>query len=522
MLPATHRCVRPIGRSARRSSVACTEQHVSSANITTGDDTGRDLGRIILRNTIALTIGGWITRLLNFVFIIYAVRMLGDEGLGKYATIVAFVGLFGVFFELGLSQFVERNIAQGRKNASDLFWNLFALRMILAIVGVVAITLLAAAIGYEQQLVLGILLFTLTFVFAAFATPLTTLLTANERFDLSTAIGLVTQIVNIAAGLFFLLTGSGFMALVYTGFVAMPVQIGLTYWTVRRFNFGPPPFRIDFGSWRGFIVAALPFGLTSLALVFNFNVDTVIIGWFHPDSDVGLYNAAYRLVFNAVGIMGGFMVAITPSLAREHMTDPERVRRWVRASTHWLVLFTLPAAAGLSLLAPRVIRLLYGAQFDAAWPALAIIAWDIPLLMLLAFFGNVTAAVGLEKPAAKIYLVASAVNLALNLALIPLFGILAAAAVTIVTDVITGVLFLALLRDQLELRRTSGAYLRMVLATGAMALIVWVANPLPLAVVIGMGTLAFIVFALALGLVDRSLTDALLRRVRRRSLEAFP
>ncbi len=482
----------------------------------------RDLGKIVLRNTIALTIGGWLTRLLNFLFIIYAVRVLGDEGLGHFATVVAFVGLFSVFFELGLAQYVERNIARERENAAALFWNLLALRLILAALGVVALTAIAWGVGYDPILVAGICIYSLTFLFSAFTVPLTTLLTANERFDLSTAIALVTQFVNIAAGMLFLWLGFGFMALVYTGFVAMPVQLVLTFWIVRRAGLGPPPWRVHLTAWRGIVVASLPFGLTSLALVFNFNVDTVIIGLFHEASEVGLYNAAYRLVFNAVGIMGGFMVAITPSLAREHMVDPERVRRWVRVSTHWLMLFTLPAAAGLSLLAPRVVGLLYGAEFSGAAPALAIIAWDIPLMMLLAFYGNVTAAVGLERPAARIYLIASGANLVLNLLFIPAFGIIAASIVTIVTDLITGGLFLRLLREQLELRRGYATYLRMALATAGMSAVVWLAAPLPLALLIGVGAAVYGGLALAMGVIDRSLLHAVAGRLRRRSVEAYP
>src|SRR5688572_29317830 len=206
---------------------------IPDSSVAEAESPRRDLGQIVLRNTLALTIGGWLTRLLNFVFIIYAVRVLGDEGLGRFATIVAFVGLFSVFFELGLAQFVERNIAQRRESAAELFWNLLALRFILAVFGVGALTLIAWTIGYDRQIVLGIFIYTLTFLLAAFTIPLTTLLTANERFDLSTAIALVTQFVNIAVGMTLLWRGTGFMALVYTGFVAMPVQLLLSYWTVR-------------------------------------------------------------------------------------------------------------------------------------------------------------------------------------------------------------------------------------------------------------------------------------------------
>lgn len=460
------------------------------------------LGTTILRNTIALFTGGLAIKGLNFAFNIFVVRLLGEAGLGQYASVTAFVGMFGVFFELGLAQYVQRSIAQDRSKTQELFWNLVALRLILACGGVVAITSLAMLLGYEPHLQLGILLYSLTFLLAALLMPLTTLLAANERFDLVATVQVLNQLVTIGVGLFFLLTGAGFLALVYTGFVAMPAQIAVAVWAVRRYRMGPLPLRIEPHTWNGFLRASLPFGITSLALTFNFHADTVILGMFHNDAVVGWYNAAYRLVFNLVSLSGSFLAVITPSLAREHRADPARVRSWTRASIRGLALPALPIAVGVSLLAQPIVQLLYGEPFAPAGLVLAIICWDVPLLLFTALCGNITAAVELERPAARIYLISAALNLVLNLALIPLFGMYAAAAITVVTDLVSAWLFFRLLSQRMQIEGLGRALLRTAAAAALMGVAVWLARPLPLPLVVAVGALTYGGLVLALGLID--------------------
>nr|MCU0494346.1 oligosaccharide flippase family protein [Chloroflexaceae bacterium] len=258
--------------------------------------TQRNLGRILLRNTLAVISGDVAIRLLNVLFTIVTVRLLGDVGLGQYAMTIAFVGLFGVFFELGLTQYFERTIAQNPASTQSLFWNLVALRLMLAVGGVVVISGLAVLWGHEPSVVTAIILFSLTFLLSAFLSPLTTLFTANERFDISTGMQVVNQLITIVLGTVLLWLGFGFLALIYTGFVAMPIQILISIWAIRRYQLGPLPFQIAPASWGTFIKASIPFGITSLALTFNFNADTVILSFFRGAEEVGWYNAAYRMV----------------------------------------------------------------------------------------------------------------------------------------------------------------------------------------------------------------------------------
>lgn len=462
---------------------------------------GRDMSRTILKNSVLATFGSFAMKGFNFLFTVFSVRLLGEQAFGQYSTVLAFVSLFGVFFELGLNQYVQRAIARDRAAARTLFWNLVVLRLIMAVFGTMVIVLLARAMHYDDEIVLGVLLFTSTFALAALLMPLTTVLTANERFDLATAAQVLGQLVNLGAGVAFLLLGYGFIGLLYTGFVVMPVQILLTVWAIKRFRLAELPFHVRPSTWVDFVRSSLPFGLTSLALTYNLNADTVILGFFHTQADVGWYQAAYKLVFNITGVLGGFLVVITPSLAREYRHDPERVHAWSRAVVQWMALFALPITIGISILAPLIVSLLYGAAFAPSTPALAVICWDVPLVMFNAFCGNLTAATGLERPAARIYLFSTILNIVLNLLLIPDFGFMAAAVNTVLTDGLTSVRFAILLHNQIEIGRIAPRVSRIVVSTLAMGAIVWMVrdNGLPVAIVAGTVVYGLLAVVLRLG-----------------------
>ena len=263
------------------------------------------------------------------------------------------------------------------------------------------------------MIVLGILLFTTTFIFSAVQVAFQTILSSHERYDLWTAVLVIGQLTTMALGTFVLLQGGGMLALVAVGPLAMMLQITCTVFATRRLKLGPTSIRFNLGEVPAFLRACLPFGLTSLALTITMNVDTFMLGLLQPSNVVGWYSAAYRLVPTIVSLLGGFLIVITPSLARLYVSDPEAVRNWTRNSLKWLAMFSLPTAVGVSLLSAQIIVLLYGADFAPAAPVLALIAMDIPLRLFNAFAGNITVAAGLERTAWRIYMIGALLGVVL-------------------------------------------------------------------------------------------------------------
>ena len=99
------------------------------------------------------------TKVSYLAFNVVVVRWLGEVGLGHYATVLAFVGLFGILFNFGMSQHMEREVARDPDRAATLFWNLVALRCLLAMFGVGIITGTAVLAGYSQTVAAGIFIY---------------------------------------------------------------------------------------------------------------------------------------------------------------------------------------------------------------------------------------------------------------------------------------------------------------------------------------------------------------------------
>lgn len=467
---------------------------------------GPSLGRTILRNTLFVSSGGGLIRLLTFAYTIFYVRTLGESVYGQYATVLAFTGLFGIFFELGTTQYVERSLAQDRSRLPELLWMLIIVRLALAGAGIVILPLMALGLSYEPVIVLSILVLSVSYVLAAILAPLLAIFTSHERYDLWTACQVLGQLGTIALGVLVLLQGGGLVLLVAVGLVVMLVQIAFCLYLVRRNGFGLLRFSFDPAAVSPFLRASLPFALSALALTISFNIDTFLLSLLQPSEVVGWYSAAYRLVPTAVSILGGFLTVITPSLARTYVSDRETVHGWTRTSMKWLAMFGLPIAMGTSLLAGPIIALLYGPAFAPAALVLAVISWDIPLRLFNAFAGNVTAAVGLERAAWRTFMTGALLGVVLYPPAIMAFGMLGAAVVTVLTDGINAALFFRLLGKHLQTSAVGVALLLAAAATLAMGVVVWGANQftiLPVTVVLGV--LSYSALVIMLRLVDKAL-----------------
>jgi O-antigen/teichoic acid export membrane protein len=456
--------------------------------------------RRVFRNSFAVTSAEWIMKATNLAFTVYVVRRLGEVGYGNFASAVAFVGLSSVLFELGLAQSAQRDIARDRSRINDLFWNIVSLRLLLAVPGVVLVPVLAWLVGYEHEIVVAVAVQAGTFVPSAFLIPLLIILTAHERFDIAARLAVIMNFLYVGLAVLLLMQIPGYLVLIGVAYVTMPVHVGLTLRAVRATGVTLPRFSITPRVWKGLVRASLPFGISSLALTFNFHADAVMLGLFGSVAAVGSYSAAYRIILSLSVAVAGFTRSITPTLSRLHVDDRDEALRWVRGGILGLTSVALPAAVGLSLLARPVVALLYGPDFTPSGAALAVLAWDFPFLAVAAFGGNVMTAMDRERVAARVYIAAAVFNVVMNAAFIPRFGLVAASAVTVATDALV---LLALYGPVWKAIAQGGMVhqLRAVaLASAVMGIVVWFVRASPLIVSIPIGVITYLLACTVLGL----------------------
>jgi O-antigen/teichoic acid export membrane protein len=218
------------------------------------------------------------------------------------------------------------------------------------------------------------------------------------------------------------------------------------------------------------------------------------------------------------------VAAVYPVLARQFVDRPDRVVATYRRAFRFLVAFVLPAAAGLALVANDLIPALFGATFVPAATALAILVWGQALDSLNPLLTQTLRATDRERSAAAITGIGAAVNLALNVALIPPFGLYGAAVATVLSFAVLLAINLRVLHNAVGPAHLGDALTRSGAATAVMAAALWGLSRYALAgwsagsrlaVLIAAGAVLYPLLAWVCGVLDaedRALLGGLVRR----------
>ena len=451
-----------------------------------------------------------VLKILAFLFNIYVVRRLGAEHFGQYSTVIAYVAIFAIFTDWGMSPYAVREMAKDPAETSWLLPNIVVLRVLLSLIITVIAPLTALWSGKESDMVLGILIASAGLVLYAFQGPLDSALTARERLDYTSTFTLINQLIFWGLGVLLLINGLGFIGLIISSLTGVAVMALLSGWTLFRLGVGR--LVVSIRRWPRLIGAALPFGVSSISYVFMQRFDTVLMSFVLTDAAVGWYNAPWTLINMILLIAQSIAIAMYPSLVRSHTEDPGSLPEVVWQSIKYLLIVCLPIVMGGTVLADRIIITFYEEAYISSVPVLQVILWALPSLFLLELLGRVASTLHLERPAAKINVINATITVVLNLILVPTLGILGAAWALLSGRTIRLFQYWRLIGNDRLVSRRWGTLLRVGLAAAVMGATVLLLRQLPafgavdskagLLMLIGSGIIAYTVALLASGAIE--------------------
>jgi O-antigen/teichoic acid export membrane protein len=263
--------------------------------------------------------------------------------------------------------------------------------------------------------------------------------------------------------------------------------------------------------WRALLAASLPLGLALAINQIYVRADTLIISLSRSYSQVGFYTLAYRIL-ELILVLGTIFLNTTfPVITRALAEDPPRARRAIEQSMHVLLTAGAPIAAGGLVLAPAIVRAAGGGAFSGAVTPLRILLFAGALMWINGVFGF--ALIARERQASALWLNAAglAVNLVLNLVLIPRYGIVAAAAVTLGSEVLVLVASVPLMRRHLGFVPSFAGAVPVLLAAAVMGGILELLRALPWPVLLVLGAAVYGVVLWAISPRTRRLGTDLLR-----------
>ncbi len=332
-------------------------------------ETGHLDGQIVsrsMRGGVVTLVSQALKVLIQFVAIVILARLLAPADFGLFAMIAAFLAIFELVKDLGLSTATIQRSSLTHRQVSTLFWLNGTLGIGIALLTAAAAPLFAWLYG-EPALLHIVPVVAVSFLFTGFAAQHLALLRRQMRFTAVALVQFVSEAAALGLAVAAALAGLGFWALVVQRLLwaAMMMAGG---WALCRWRPGRPG---PFAEVRALVVfGANATGAMTLGALAG-NLDKIVIGWYWGSGPLGLFERAQKLLHQPIQNLNIPLATVAlPALSRLAGT-PAAYRDAYLAVIRRLSMLMAPLAAVMVAAAEPIVALVLGAQWTAVAPALA-------------------------------------------------------------------------------------------------------------------------------------------------------
>jgi O-antigen/teichoic acid export membrane protein len=374
----------------------------------------------------------------EFVILLFLARWLSAGDFGVYVVAMSCATVLGVPAAVGFDRLLIREVAALRSTEQ---WSaLGGIRRRATQISLVASALLAAVLLVWAAWFAATPTLREALSMAAVLLPLV----ASSRLRQATIqglgrvpLGMIPETLVQPAALL-LLAGTAFLTVDGRADGALALQLQVVaaalamlsgililhrVWPVRTHA----PHTYDTRRW---VQSALPLmWMLGMNMVLT-SADTIMLGLMHSEDSAGRYRVAVQLAMLVSFPMTAINMAVAPELARLHACgERARLRAAAARASRASLLAGLAVAAVLGLVGSPLLGV-FGTGFEAAYPALVVLALGYVVNAFSGSAGYLLIMTGRETTAAWIFTIAALANVGGNYLLIPAIGIMGAATAT--------------------------------------------------------------------------------------------
>ena len=397
----------------------------------------------------------------------YFAHAVGAEVLGAYFLFVAYFSIIGLMTDGGFGGAAVKRISEGEE--PDAYFSAFV--VLRSVFVTVVLTALIASRSYFVDLdSAGTFIWLLVaLVVSLLHGAVSSGIAGRGKMGVSATAGFINNVSRILIQVVAVFLGYGVAGLAGGFVLGMLVGsiIQLRFFDLRFVRFGWRHLKSlsSFSFWS--------FLVSGGGLVFMYS-DSVMIGYFLNNADVGVYRVIFQFTALAAFTTTALRSTLRPRVSRwDKIGETGLIEESLsRAFTYSLIL-VLPLFVGGGLLGDRLLYFFYGADFVSYTTLMLLFTVQIVNIFHY-FFTTYLSAMNQLKELFKITVVAVAANIALNAALIPAMGISGAAVATLATMSLNAILARRVLARMITLRVERSSLLNILKAAVVMGLVVGV------------------------------------------------
>jgi len=327
---------------------------------------------------------------LQFVITMVLARLLTPADYGAVGIISVFIGLAGVFIDLGLfSALVQRKNVTDTDLSSFFYFNTVAALVISLLIGLAASWI---AVFYKMPI-----LKPLTWLLAAnlfigsFGTVQGLVLTKTIDFRRKCGISLIPAVIAGCVAILMAWQGYGVWSLCVQFLIASTLRVLSGWWVIDW----RPQWVFSWISIRSLFKSSSFLFLAEVSNALFSRINTLVIGKFYSAADLGYYSRGDGLQMLPGSVLSGIVENVAfPVFSSEH-ENKALLRAGLKKSITILMMLSMPIMVGMMVTAKPLVRVLFGAQWLPCVPYVQILCLSGLFRPLLVLNGSVHKALGL-------------------------------------------------------------------------------------------------------------------------------
>ncbi|KGX90999.1 flippase [Pontibacillus marinus] len=366
---------------------------------------------------------------------VWVARFLGPDRFGLLSYAQSFVALFTALSTLGLDGIVVRNLVKGNDRKEEILGT----TLILKVMGGILVTILTVTIiflirGNDPLSTWLVTIVAIGTIFQAFNTidfwfqseikSKYTVFAKGTSFTLVSVlkVGLILFEANLItfaiAGLIEIILGSIFMVIIYQSKVSSILK-----------------WKVNFSLAYNLLKDSWPLIFSSMVIVIYMKIDQLMIGELIGNMELGIYSAAVRLSEVWYFIPSAIVSTLAPVIAKAKKDGKQNeYTNHVQQLFNVVACIALGIAILISFLSKSIIQFLYGEEYVLAGDVLSVHIWAAIFVFLGVARNPYILNEGLMKFSFATNITGAIINILLNLALIPKYGIIGAAYATLISQ----------------------------------------------------------------------------------------
>ena len=452
--------------------------------------------RLIIKNAAALGISGILAKAVTAVVGIFVTRYLGPGPFGDYSTAYAFVSIFILFSELGISQLMVQESSRDAAVLPRYFGNTLFIKGSISVVCYIFMLIFMFPAGYNSIVRTMIIILGLAVSFNALNQSVYNYYQAVEKMYLSAGFQFLNTALIGVLTLAVMLSGFGVVEITATHLISYILTSILLCLALR----GKIKPEIELRSLPSMVKKGLPFGIHRIFYYIFLQLSIFILSLTASNVEVGIFSAAYKLVLMLIFLPSLMTSALYPVLYQMGESDKNSHRNTIEKVFKVLSAVGIAGSVLFFVLAGPLTEWLYAGKFNESIPILMIVSWFLALECMSFSLGDVLTTTNRQWQRALVQGSALALLLILIIALNSFYGIYGAAWALIIAECYIFIGYYFLIRRGVYKIRIWRQLPSIIVASGIMAGTAWFLrswHPVLCGVVAG------VVFSLVIMAIDR-------------------